>query len=129
MNYFKYVIMKHFCCLRHFVEQLIYEKMFTLVVHICMNMKDSVHAVRDMAIFLNASWITANFSFGLCNLPVQPPSNTCCVFIMSEFVSLSHCFHILHYVGFEYTWSTAHKLSNTLYSVLVEGVVWIEFGS
>jgi len=48
---------------------------------------------------------------------------------MSEFVSLSHCCHILHYVGFEYTWKTAHKLSSTLYSVLVGGVVWMEFNS
>jgi len=38
--------MKHFFFVRHFVEQhLIYEKMFTIVVHIYLNMKDSVHAM------------------------------------------------------------------------------------
>jgi len=48
---------------------------------------------------------------------------------MSEFVSLLYCCHVLHYVGFEYTWNTAHKLSSTLHSVLVEGVISMKFGS
>jgi hypothetical protein len=66
---------------------------------------------------------------GFCNLAVKPPSDTCYVFIILEFVSLSHCFHILYYVGIEYTWKTAHKLSSTLYIVLVEVVVGLEVGS
>lgn len=54
---------------------------------------------------------------GFCNIVVKPPSNTCFVFIISEFVTLSYCCHILYCVWFEHSWKTAHKLSSTLYSV------------
>jgi hypothetical protein len=92
MNYFKYVIMKHFFCVRHFVEQqLIYENN----VHYCCTHTHEYERLSSCCVrygnisecILDHSHI---FPLGFCNVAVKPPSNTCCVFIISEFVSLHY---------------------------------------
>lgn len=111
--------MKHFFCVRHFVEQqLIYENN----VHCCCTHTHEYERFSSCFVrYGNISECMLDHShispLGFYNVAVKPPSNTCCVFIISEFVT-SYCFCILYYVGFEYSWKTAHKLSSTLYTVL-----------